>query len=173
MKFYIKILIVLLLLFAVALPLVLKRPNGEPVMAVGDWLPEGFNIQQALQPLLNQVMESTGEVSPEQLQQLAEDLAAEADQGAQSGAGGQTLDENAPVRLSSESRQMYKWQDAQGRWHFSSEKPLDSRNVSMEALPDVKNVMEAPKRESEDGLGGFDPSQLLEKVKQISDQSGQ
>lgn len=53
-------------------------------------------------------------------------------------------DADAPARLSSDSGKMYKWQDAQGRWHFSEEKPLDQSTAAVESLPDVQNVMDAP-----------------------------
>ena len=59
---------------------------------------------------------------------------------------------------------MYKWQDEQGRWHFSNQKPVTTTQVSMEQLPEVENVMEAPVNKGDNSSsirlpGGFDLGQ--------------
>ena len=73
--------------------------------------------------------------------------------------GGEMLKADTPGASIGQGK-MYKWQDEQGRWHFSSEKPEGGVAVSVEELPDIENVMEAPVKESDNNSsislpGGF------------------
>ncbi len=178
MKFYLKLFISLVFIFAIALPLVIKGPGGKPVMSVSDWLPEGVNLNSALKSL----QQSTDSINIEQLQQTAKDAASQATASLQ-GDNTSTADQailatnNDPIKLSSNSGKMYKWQDENGRWHFSSEKPMDTANVHIENLPDVENVMQAPKIEDQSGGGislpgmagmGGNANELLEKMQKMA-----
>lgn len=138
MSFKSKFVIMLLLLLALGLPMLIKGPDGRPIMTVNDWVPE-----------LDKLVIDTHAVSDtvESLQSAAKGIgsdritasAVSADQSAQQG-----LTEADPNRLSRGSGKMYKWQDDSGQWHFSSEKPKTSQQASIEDLPDVENVMEPP-----------------------------
>ena len=74
------------------------------------------------------------------------------------------LPESAPTTLSASSGKMYKWQDEKGRWHFSYQKPAAMTRVSVEELPEVENVIEAPVNKGDNSSsirfpGGFNLGQ--------------
>jgi hypothetical protein len=80
---------------------------------------------------------------------------------------------DSPVNLSSSSGKMYKWQDENGRWHFSTQKPANQQQISIEALPEVENLMQPPVNEEENsstiGLPGIgDAGELLKKMQRMS-----
>ena len=84
-------------------------------------------------------------------------------------------DEAATLRPSlMPSKTMYKWQDQQGQWHFSEEIPPGITTVSLEALPEVKNVIESSgdirAGSSNIGFSLEHASELLEKVSGDADQ---
>ncbi len=146
MKKFTKLLIFIVVLLGLALPMFLKGPDGKPIMALSDWVPDVD--QQVLD------MDKLGS----SLEQLT------------SGAGGespftapQTADEPSTKVVAAKSgsgSRMYKWQDEKGRWHFSSEKPPQHIQAAEEELPEMENLMEAPVKAEENsstiGLpGGF------------------
>lgn len=149
MKFYLKCLAIFLLVFAVILPLFIKGGDGRAVMSLQDWIPGGDRlvrwVKETFTDVRSQLTEG-GENGPGN---------------GESGGGGAADNgisslENAPRSLSPDSGKMYKWQDENGRWHFSSEKPAQYDRVTLENLPDVKNVMEAPvDPDSDDSIMGF------------------
>lgn len=135
MSFKSKGAVALLVIIALGLPLLIKGPDGRPIMTIDDWIPDVPS--DVLQPLASGFSSS--------------DRAA-ADAPTAFGSPDQHDDAKgfnaAPVM----GKKMYKWQDDQGRWHFSNEKPENGELVSEEALPEVENVMEAPVKK---GGGGF------------------
>lgn len=149
MKFYSKMLllvVVLVLGFGVA-PLFIKGSDGRPMMSISDWIPERASANDGMGRL-----DFISDKVSESLNQLDIEV------GAIVGGGGEVgqVTENSPTQLSSSSGKMYKWKDANGKWHFSSQKPLETSSVSIEDLPTVENVMVPTVVESEDSsiMGG-------------------
>lgn len=142
MKSYMKWLLALLLIVLVGLPLLMTGPNGKPIMRIGDWLPNTAKLQSMLSRLPG------GLELGSQLEQAVDTISGVELAPSETTAPATTrqLDEysNSPVVLSSSSGKMYKWQDDEGKWHFSTQKPLKAKNVRVESLPQVKNVMAAP-----------------------------
>ena len=152
MKLYIKLLLAAVVLLAVVVPLFLTGPGGKPVMNVADWFPDADGVigmvrqgADAGKALVSDSVDSL----PGKEDDSAEEVA------------------RAPARLASESGKMYKWQDAQGRWHFSSEKPTETTAVSLESLPDVENVMDAPVDKDDKG-SMMNPGEILEKLQRMA-----
>ncbi|MFT5693155.1 MAG: hypothetical protein ACI92E_002491 [Oceanicoccus sp.] len=121
-----KIMLTVFVLFAFGLPMVMKGSNGKPIMTLDDWMPNKNTFDKSLSKIqsLGERVSNIGDNEPSGRPVLA------------------TVD--SPTVLSSSSGKMYKWQDAKGRWHFSSEKPQVESEVSVEALPEVKNLLPAP-----------------------------
>jgi hypothetical protein len=136
MTLFMKLLLMLVLIFAVLLPMMIKGPNGQPIMALEDWLPDSYTLLANLPLSLTEVV------------QLGSDEPAS-----------RTATQADAIKLSANSGQIYKWQDQQGRWHFSSEKPVLDVNAQLEQLPELENVMEAPVNEGDNSsslsLPGF------------------
>lgn len=156
MKAYLKWLVIFVVIAIVLVPMVLKGPNGESVMTLADWLPGGAGLDK--------------------LAQQAEDLKRGAMQGDSPAAAANTSErlQDSPTRFSSSSGKMYKWQDDKGRWHFSNEKPMGVESVTVDSLPDIKNVMEptvtAGGKSSTIGVPGLgNAGDLLDKLQQITD----
>ncbi|MEE8058843.1 MAG: DUF4124 domain-containing protein [Pseudomonadales bacterium] len=171
MKSYTKWLLFLFLLFAVGLPLVIKGPNGRPIISFGDWMPNSAALDQVLGQL-RLVSDKAGKGVERVAEQTVDSLSELVETPSVSTTVKQSLSSEelakSPIVFSSSSGKMYKWQDTNGRWHFSSEKPMAVDKVSVEALPDVENVMDTPITEGENssnigfpGLG--DAGDLLKK----------
>ena len=137
MKPFAKLMIGLLVVVGIALPMLMKGPNGKPIMTVDDWIPD----VGALNPQNISIDDGV-----ERLKSLAkiEPAREPSEQGSVQAAA--TPSKQLAVLKSGE---MYKWQDAQGRWHFSNEKPVDSVAVSVQELPEMENLMQAPVKEQE------------------------
>ncbi len=171
-----KLLLGVVVLFAVVVPMFLKGPDGRPILDPTEWLPDDERVSGYLREAGRAAKDLAGD-SARSLsdRQTGDDSDAsrvrEVREQEQSGA--ETLSEDAPTRLTGDSGKMYKWQDAQGRWHFSNEKPTHSEGVAMDDLPQVENVMEAPvDRESEGSMMGLpgvgDAGEILEKVRRMA-----
>jgi hypothetical protein len=170
MKAYVKWLVVFVLLFAVAVPMLLKRPDGRPIMQVSDWLPAAGNLNQ----LVDQLKAVGAPLLGEQLQQRIDPVSVNSDAGSDRPVLSSEQLAASPALLSAASGKMFKWQDANGKWHFSSEKPQEQRDVSVEDLPEVKNVMVAPVTRGDNSstisLPGFgEAGDLLKKVQQMTE----
>lgn len=141
-----KCFVAVLVCFALGLPLLMKGPDGRPIMTLDDWVPDisidtqmvpeaGDSLKTILSPSFTGEDGNMGFGHPDQHE---------------SGLGSHS----APVI----GRKMYKWQDDTGRWHFSNEKPDNVEVVSVEEMPEVENVMEAPAKKGKSGFvlpGGF------------------
>lgn len=142
MSFKIKFTLGLFIVLTLVFPLFLKGPDGRPLMTISDWIPDvgGFGLYE---------VKSVIDISASQ--QVAEPVLTAESQG--------KLGTIAPKRQTGGAGKMYKWQDEQGRWHFSSEQPAQAHRVSVEDLPSVENVMEAPVRDDKNRSislpGGF------------------
>jgi len=146
MKSYVKWLLVLLFIVAVGLPLLITGPNGQPIMRFSDWLPNTAKLQSMMSQLPGG--QALGNRVERQFEQAGESFSIGEAALSEATTSESLLSADdlsrSPVVLSSSSGKMYKWQDDQGRWHFSTQKPLEAKNVSIEALPQVENVMDAP-----------------------------
>jgi hypothetical protein len=141
-----KFAIALLLLLVIGLPMLVKGPDGRPMMTVNDWLPDGSSLaategkavaaMSSLKALVDVGSPAVSASSQQQRDSHSGMLAADV-----------TGTDGASRAVT--TGKMYKWQDDKGRWHFSSQPPPDGRPVSVENLPNVENVMEAPVRERE------------------------
>ena len=170
MKFYTKLLLGIVVLFGAIVPLFLKGPDGQPLMRVSDWLPGGDRLLGKVREVGDKVRE-VGASLPDAATTIT-GKATPSDDGA---APGQTAEKagSAPGSLAADSGKMYKWQDEEGHWHFSTQKPGGVGNASVEALPEVKNVMDAPVEKASDdsmmGLPGLgNAGDMLEKVKRMA-----
>jgi hypothetical protein len=126
MKIQHKMMLLIFVLFAFGLPILMKGPDGRPIMTLDDWLPDKNTVDKAvstIESLSEKVVNSGGNNSSDAAEFV-------------------TVDSLAV--LTSSSGKMYKWQDAKGRWHFSNEKPQIEAQVRVEALPEVKNLLPAP-----------------------------
>lgn len=168
MKLYIKILGVMLLLFAVVLPLLIKGADNKPIMSGEDWFPNGdrlIGLARELSLRIGHLMggeESGPAITPGSPGAAPAEIQSSA------------LRE-APDSFRPESGKMYKWQDEQGRWHFSSDKPRQlSAATTIEDLPDVKNVMDTPVDEDADdsimGLPGILDGKILDSVQRMTEE---
>ncbi|ARN73660.1 DUF4124 domain-containing protein [Oceanicoccus sagamiensis] len=136
MSFKAKFTLLLFVLLALGMPMVMKGPDGRPLMTLSDWVPnlDSLPIDQAA---ISGVVDQLQQASPPAQSDRGDQTAAQTDNSA-------ALVQAAPTPVSSSAGTLYKWQDEKGRWHFSNQKPVTSTQVSMEALPEVENVMEAP-----------------------------
>lgn len=145
--------LVLFIVLALGLPMLLKGPDGRPLMTPDDWLPD-------LSGLAGQA-----DAASSSLQSLVTTAVADKPVPPQAEPAGAAAVPTAalnPVRVAGggAGKKLYKWQDEAGRWHFSNEQPRHAGQVSVEDLPDVENVMEAPvsegaKRNTISLPGGF------------------
>jgi hypothetical protein len=124
MKPYTKFVLIVFVIVMFGLPMIMKGPDGRPIMTIDDWLPSGSSVDNVVSTL-NSVKDSAMQVVSEH--SPSDDV---------------SEDELMPVQAGAGT--MYKWQDEKGRWHFSNEKPQAASQVSVEALPEVKNLMQAP-----------------------------
>jgi hypothetical protein len=124
MSFKSKFTIAFMIVLIIGMPMLLKGPDGRPIMSLDDWVPDIPDVSIP-QPSLESVDSLTSMIERESDDETS-------------------VAEPEPVVPAVVGNKMYKWQDKNGRWHFSSEKPTDQQQVSVEKLPDVENVMEAP-----------------------------
>ena len=165
MKFYTKYLLLLLLL-AVVVPMLIKGPNGRPLMSVDDWLPDRDTIRNNWTRLTALFQSSPGDGS------LGREKAPQATEPSSGLVINST--EHPEYMPSAPSGKLYRWRDDSGHWHFSTSPPPLGQTVSVEELPDVKNVMEAPVAEDGDGSNMFglhgmsvdSAGKLLEQIQQ-------
>ncbi|WP_145999168.1 DUF4124 domain-containing protein [Oceanicoccus sp. KOV_DT_Chl] len=148
MKPFAKLMIAALILLGIGLPMVMTGPNGKPIMTINDWIPDisglkpkNFNVEGRVEHLKSLTNLTDGS------EPTAQNPV-------------KTAVDNSPGQLSASSGKMYKWQDENGRWHFSSEKPTAAVEVSVEQLPEMENFMQAPVKEEENNSsislpGGF------------------
>ena len=160
MKLSTKILsgVVLLLLLALLAPLFLKGSDGKPIK-LSDWVPN----KDRMLGMARQAAKAGDELATDSMQSLGQltDTAGSSSMQAEV--------EAAPDTLKASSGKMYKWQDENGRWHFSSQKPMETGNVALEDLPDVENVMDAPvDGEGDDSMMDVDFAKMLEKVQRAA-----
>lgn len=102
------------LLGLLVLPMFMVGPGGKPLMALNDWLPGDISLSGAGKNLVNVWNKATGQ-----------------------------LQQTTGVDLSVQTPQLYKWQDAQGRWQFSSEPPpANADEVFVQDMPQISNVMQ-------------------------------
>ncbi len=118
------------LLGLLVLPMFLVGPSGKPLMALNDWLPGDISLSGAGKKMVNVWNKATGQ-----------------------------LHNGTGVDLSVQTPQLYKWQDAQGRWQFSSEPPpVDAGAVFVQDMPKISNVMQPvevrERSDAENGHGG-------------------
>ena len=114
MSAYTKLLMLVFITILLVLPMIIKGPDGRPIMTLEDWIPDWH-----IAPASSNLAVSNG----------SDGL--EISDGAQSGS---LLPAN----------KMYKWQDERGRWHYSNEKPKAGVSATVEDLPQVENVIDAP-----------------------------
>lgn len=126
MKIQHKIMLIVFVVFAFGLPMLMKGPDGRPIMTIDDWLPDKDTLDKSVSKMQT-LSEKVGNIG-----------------GSEASDRGVFATADSPAVLSSSSGKMYKWQDAQGRWHFSNEKPQVESEVRVEALPQVKNLLPAP-----------------------------
>ena len=152
----IKFLLALFVLLAIVAPLILKGPDGKPIMSVGDWLPSMDKLNVDVDKITDAV---------DQLQSIAESMSRKGDSKPLLEQGSTMSNMVAgSAQLSSSSGKMYQWQDEQGRWHFSNQKPVEGVQARIVDLPEIENVMEAPVIEGENSSkiqlpGGFNLGQ--------------
>ena len=148
MSSFVKVILVLVLLLGVVLPMMIKGPDGKPIMSVDDWIPD-VDTEQVTGAVDQLQALSSGQVAPDQAGTLPDPSPNNAPM----------VKDSDPAMLGSSSGKMYKWQDENGRWHFSSQKPAASEHAQVEDLPDMENVMDAPVNEEENssmmGLPGL------------------
>ena len=166
MKPYIKWTLIFVVVFAVVVPMLLKGPDGRPIMSLNDWMPASDNFDQM-------VDQARSHVGLDDNMQPAQGDALPATTSDEQVLSSQQLDKS-PTVLSSSSGKMYKWQDENGKWHFSSQKPMLTTGVSVEDLPDVENVIDTPVtrggNSSTIGVPGLgDAGDLLKKVQRIAE----
>jgi len=119
-RFYYKFLLLLLVVLGLGLPMFLKGPDGRPIMTISDWLPETESLRRSVRKLQS----TTASLIPD----------AAVVTGSATGLSRTTLGNG----------EMYKWQDEHGGWHFSNQKPQIESQLSVEQLPEVKNLISAP-----------------------------
>lgn len=141
MKYIKWIRVVLLLLAVLALPMLLPGPGGEPVMKPSDWLPGERSLSESWHSIKGLLYKS-GDISEREL----------------------------GLRVGLERPGYYRWQDEQGRWHFSSEPPAE-QVVERQALPEPANIMESTNTGSSSGStlalpGGLSVDSIVEKLEQ-------
>ena len=171
MKAYIKWVLAFVVVFAVAVPMLLKGPDGRPIMSLSDWVPASANVGQVVDQLKTVSDQASNHIGLGDESSPAQGAVSESN-ASENVLSSQQLG-NSPTVLSSSSGKMYKWQDENGKWHFSSQKPMAVAKVSVEDLPDVENVIDTPVTGGENsstiGLPGFgDAGDLLEKVQQMA-----
>lgn len=174
MKFYMKCMAGFLVLFVLVVPMFLKGADGKPVMSISDWLPGSDRLVGWAREIRQDVLRT---VSGEE--QIAEEEVSVQTPAQPTGTDIRT----APKSFAPESGKMYKWRDEQGRWHFSSDKPADLRAVSIEQLPEMKNVMDTPVEAESDesmmklpGLGGGGKSlggDILDGIQRMTEERDQ
>lgn len=170
MKTYTKVMLVIVVLFAVLGPLLIKGKDDKPIMNLSDWFPYGDVIMGKLREWQLSGGDLVGKLN---LDLPGSNEADNQGEGGVDDSERQRVEvDNAPNRLSADSKKMYKWQDENGRWHFSSDKPADLQSVSLEDLPDVENVMDAPVEGDDEGsimgVQGLDPAKVLEKLQRVA-----
>jgi Domain of unknown function (DUF4124) len=177
MKTYIKILLLVVVVFALALPMLMTGADGRPVMGLSDWLPDSAGWKR----ITGRVSSLLGQ-GGDHFDQSVEQLSQQQKSGSSGSVKSNAVEDarrvadyaNSPTVLSSSSGKMYKWQDERGKWHFSSEKPTEATQVSLEHLPEVENVMEAPVNTGDNsstiGFPSFDNAgDLLKKVQRMTE----
>jgi hypothetical protein len=115
MKLIIKMCL-LLLVIALILPLWLKGPDGKPIMPVGEWVSLPAEVAGSASELVEKL--GLSNVLPD--------------------------GDSASEPTAAPSGQYYRWQDAEGQWHFSDQPPAQPEpTLVAEKLPEVRNSMGA------------------------------
>lgn len=92
-------------------PMITPGPDGEPLMSWRDWMPDKSSLAK-----LSSILKGAVEVvDPE---------------------GGLS----SAVEFI-EKKQIYQWQDEQGRWHFTDDFNLAAAHATGKPQPEVQNVM--------------------------------
>jgi hypothetical protein len=108
--------LLLLLVMALILPLWLKGPDGKPLMEIDEWTTLPAEIAGSASELVDKLG-------------LASVLPA---------------DDAVSNPAAAPSGQYYRWQDAEGQWHFSDQPPEQPEpTLVAEKLPEVQNSMGA------------------------------
>jgi hypothetical protein len=104
----------LLLVMALLLPLWLKGPDGKPIMDIGDWTTLPAEIAGKASALVDKL-----------------ELPALLPTG-----------DAAPAPAAAPAGQYYRWQDAEGQWHFADKPPQQPQpTLVAEKLPEVQNSL--------------------------------
>ena len=134
MKSYTKLLLFIVVLMAVVLPMMIKGPNGKPIMALNDWLPSDVDVSKSVI-----MVKSLGQSAKQAINSVVVEQEGSLNESSVSLPVAQSV-EVVPLA----SGQMYKWRDKKGRWQFSNEAPTNLDSVEVADLPEIKNVMDAP-----------------------------
>lgn len=110
----IKLLLPLVVLVFVV-PMIMPGPNGKPVMTVNDWLPGFASIERTRATLLSWWRRFTTGV-----------------------------EQNTGFDVAPEPEQLFKWQDANGTWHFTNRANQAAAGAQKQALPTATNTMAPP-----------------------------
>ena len=97
-------------------------------MTMDDWLPDKHFFDKSVSQIKSLTKEIVETVTADDGGNKQEGLATE----------------DSPAVLTSSSGKMYKWQGQDGSWHFSNQKPQIESQLTVEALPEVKNLISAP-----------------------------
>lgn len=104
-----------LLMLAFVVPMIMPGPNGKPVMSINDWLPNATSIERVRSGVMSYWNKLT--------------------------AG---IEKNTGLDVAPEPEQIFKWQDANGSWHFTNRANMASKDAQKQALPTATNTMAPP-----------------------------
>jgi hypothetical protein len=104
-----------LFMLVVVVPMIMPGPNGKPVMTYKDWLPNSASIERVRTSLLSWWRHFTTSV-----------------------------EQNTGLDVAAEPEQFFKWQDANGTWHFTNRADMASKDAQKQALPTATNTMAPP-----------------------------
>jgi hypothetical protein len=104
-----------LLMLVFVVPMILPGPNGKPAMSPADWLPSASSIERSRATLLSWWRRATT-----------------------------GLKENTGIDVTPEPEQLYKWQDANGTWHFTNRADKAASDAQRQAMPTATNTMAPP-----------------------------
>jgi len=116
----IKLLLPLIMLVFVV-PMIMPGPNGKPVMSINDWLPNSASIERVRTNLQSWWRRTTNTIENTVENKTGVDI------------------EVAP-----EPEQLFKWQDANGIWHFTNRADMAGKGAQKQALPTATNTMAPP-----------------------------
>jgi hypothetical protein len=110
----IKLLLPLIMLVFVV-PMIMPGPNGKPVMSFKDWLPNSASVERVRTSLLSWWHRISN-----------------------------VVEQNTGLDVAPEPAQFFKWQDANGTWHFTNRADMASKDAQRQALPTATNTMAPP-----------------------------